>query len=80
MMIFTHALTHIELFGYNNNSKLLYPMLQSKKKNEESINTVATTSTVSNDNSITVKPLLVTFDSTDPEFEDEGDPDDDLDL
>ena len=55
-------------------------MLQSKKKNEESINTVATTSTVSNDNSITVKPLLVTFDSTDPEFEDEGDPDDDLDL
>ena len=55
-------------------------MLQSKKKNEESNNTVATTSTVSNDNSITVKPLLVTFDSTDPEFEDEGDPDDDLDL
>ena len=58
-------------------------MLQSKKKSEELSNSVAPTSTVtsvSNDNSITAKPLLITFDSTDPEFEDEGDPDDDLDL
>ncbi len=57
-------------------------MLQSKKKSEESSNSVTTpTSTVTTvSNSITAKPLLITFDSTDPEFEDEGDPDDDLDL
>ena len=58
-------------------------MLQSKKKDEEPSIFVAPSSavtTVSDDNSVTAKPLLITFDSTDPEFEDEGDPDDDLDL
>jgi len=58
-------------------------MLQSKKKLEDSSSSVSLTSavaSVTNDNVITAKPLLVTFDSTDPEFEDEGDPDDDLDL